>query len=814
LRVKKLMQESLLDIFIVGLLVLVFAVIQRRRSMPRIRYWTLGWIFILLHFTLQIVVQDVAWQSVLGVSALLLAGCSFLIASSDAIHEPGEAMLAAGLLGVPPIAYLCLTVYGVSTVPVLVAVALVGQLCMIYVSLRYWGADRGIIRGNMLIAIVILLWIAYEIRTGQAILGVYGTLTEIFAINAWFYWRDFRRASAGVMTAVLGLLAWALVFPAALLVSAWWPHLQVSGELWNIPKYFVEFGMILTLLEEEIQAANRTSEDYRVLFESNPSPMWIYDLETLRFLRVNDAAQHIYGYSEEEFRQMTLLDIRPQEEVPRMLEDVGLERAEMVFSGPWTHVYKDGRQSKVEVAAHTIHFNGRMARFCLVVDVTEREELHRQLLYQAHHDLLTGLPNRLLLKDRMQQTLTRASRQDRRVAFVCIDLDRFKQINDNYGHLVGDQCLKLVAERLRRRLRGEDTIARSGGEEFVAVLGELKSRQDAYRVAEDLLYVFHEPFLVEGYRLELPASIGVALYPDDGTDAGDLWRNADIAMYRSKKSGGNRFTFVSDEISSAAAEANDLELMMRTALKEGGFEVYYQPQYLADGQLCGMEALLRLHHPKNGLILPDRFIPVAEDSGLIMPIGNWVLEEVARQFMAWSRAGLPQVRIAVNVSPLQFMHSDFMGHVQRVLARSGMPAELLELEVTETTVMRNIEEIARQMRELAALGVHFSVDDFGTGYSSLRHLHQLPIKTLKVDRSFVERITETNGTHSIVQAILSLAHSLGMQVVAEGVERKDQFELLKALQCDVFQGYLFSYPLEAGAIPPLLETQTAEVGES
>jgi diguanylate cyclase (GGDEF)-like protein/PAS domain S-box-containing protein len=807
------MQETLLDTLIVGLLVLVFAAIQRRRSMPRIRYWTLGWIFVLLHFTLQILVHDAAWQSLLGVSALLLAGCCFLIASSKAIHDPGEAAIAASLLAVPPIAYLCLTVNGVTTIPVLVAVALVGQLCMVYVSLRYWGADRGIVRGNMVIAILILLWIMYEIRTGQAVLGVYGTLTEIFAINAWFYWRDFRRASAGVMTAVLGLLAWALVFPAALVVSAWWPHLRITSQLWNIPKYFVEFGMILTLLEEEIHAASRTSEDYRVLFENNPSPMWIYDLGTLRFLRVNDAAQHVYGYSEDEFLQMTLMDIRPQEEVPRMLEDVGLERKEMVFSGPWTHVHKDGKQFKVEVAAHTIHFNGRMARFCLVVDVTEREHLHQQLLYQAHHDLLTGLPNRLLLKDRMQQTLTRASRHDYRVAFVCIDLDRFKQINDNYGHLVGDQCLQQVAERLRRRLRAEDTIARSGGEEFVAVLGELKSRQDAHRVAEDLLYVFHDPFLVEGYRLEIPASVGVALYPDDGIEVGDLWRNADIAMYRSKKSGGNRFTFVSDEISSAAAEANDIELLMRTALKEGGFEVYYQPQYLGNGQLCGMEALLRLHHPRNGVILPDRFIPVAEDSGLIIPIGNWVLEEVARQFMEWSSRGLPTVRIAVNVSPLQFMHSDFLAHVQRVVARSGMPTQLLELEVTETTVMRNIEEIARQMRELAATGVHFSVDDFGTGYSSLRHLHQLPIKTLKIDRSFVERIAEPKGTYSIVQATLSLAHSLGMQVVAEGVEREDQFVLLKALRCDIFQGYLFSYPLPAQAIPSLLVAQTSGPAE-
>src|SRR5579875_1117023 len=479
------MQETLLDILILGLLVLVLAVIQRRRALPRIRFWAVGWFFVLSHFILQLAVSNLLWQDILGISALLLAGCSFLIASSESIRGAGHTILAACLLGLPPIAYLCLTVYGLQIAPVLIAVALVGQLCLIYVSLRYWSADRSIVLGNMVIALAAMGWIAYEIQAGQAILGVYAALTEIFAINGWLFWRDFRRASAGVMTSVLGFFAWALVFPAALIMAAVWPGLKVSGELWNIPKYFVEFGLILTLLEEEILAANRTSADYRVLFENNPSPMWIYDLETLRFLRVNDAAQRIYGYTQEEFQQMTLVDIRPPEEVPRMLEDVGLAREELVFSGPWTHVLKDGKQVKVEVAAHTIHFEGRTARFCLIVDVTERERLHQQLLYQAHHDLLTGLPNRLLLKDRMQQTLSRASRQDRRVAFVCIDLDRFKQINDNYGHLVGDRCLQQVAERLRRRLRSEDTIARSGGEEFVAVLGELKSRQDAYRVTED-----------------------------------------------------------------------------------------------------------------------------------------------------------------------------------------------------------------------------------------------------------------------------------------------------------------------------------------
>jgi EAL domain-containing protein (putative c-di-GMP-specific phosphodiesterase class I) len=298
--------------------------------------------------------------------------------------------------------------------------------------------------------------------------------------------------------------------------------------------------------------------------------------------------------------------------------------------------------------------------------------------------------------------------------------------------------------------------------------------------------------------------MGVAVYPNDGTDPDVLWRSADAAMYRAKRSGGNQYLFVSREISTSASENAELEMHMRSALKTSGFELYYQPQYTIDGHLCGLEALLRMHHPRLGLVQPDRFIPIAEESGLIVPIGNWVLEEVCRQSMEWRQQDLPQMRIALNVSFLQFMRTDFSTQVRQALARSGMPAHFLELEMTETTVMRNLENVARQMDVLAGTGVRFSVDDFGTGYSSLRHLHQLPISTLKIDRSFIEGICDRNGTYSIVQATLSLAHNLGMQVVAEGVENGEQMAALKSLGCDMLQGFFFSPPRRATELPALL----------
>jgi diguanylate cyclase (GGDEF)-like protein len=444
-----------------------------------------------------------------------------------------------------------------------------------------------------------------------------------------------------------------------------------------------------------------------------------------------------------------------------------------------------------------------------VQDVTERQLLHHRLLHQAHHDMLTGLPNRILLMDRMEQALASAARQGKKAAVICLDLDRFKQINDTYGHTVGDQCLQEVAERLRSRLRGADTVARSGGEEFTIVVGDLACAADAEKVAEDLLSALRKPVVAEQYPIDISASFGIAIYPDHGTEAGELWKSADAAMYRVKRSGGNHFVLVSHEISRSTSEANELEIYMRRALKEGGFEVYYQPEYRANGSCRGLEALLRLHHPRYGMVGPDRFIPIAEESGLIVPLGNWVLREVCRQSEQWRSEGFAVDRIAINVSPLQFMRMDFSRQVRQVLAEISVSPDNLEIEMTETTVMRNLEDVARQMRDLAELGVHFSVDDFGTGYSSLRHLHQLPIQTLKIDRSFVERVCEPNGTSSLVQAILSLAHSLNLQVVAEGVEREEQAEALVKMNCDIMQGFLFGRPQPADRIPALIRSGPA-----
>jgi EAL domain-containing protein (putative c-di-GMP-specific phosphodiesterase class I) len=353
-------------------------------------------------------------------------------------------------------------------------------------------------------------------------------------------------------------------------------------------------------------------------------------------------------------------------------------------------------------------------------------------------------------------------------------------------------------------LRAEDTVARSGGEEFTVVVGDLASAGDATRLVDDLLTALRKSLIAEQYPIDVTASIGIAMYPDHGTDAAGLWRNADAAMYRVKRSGGNDYVLVSEEISQSTTEANELEMFMRRALKDGGLELYYQPEYAADGVICGLEALLRLRHPRFGAVSPDRFIPVAEESGLIVPLGNWVLREVCRQSEEWRSQGLAVPRIAINVSPLQFMRMDFSRQVRQAVMETGIAADSLEIEMTETTVMRNLEDLARQMRELSDLGVHFSVDDFGTGYSSLQHLHELPIERLKIDRSFVERLCEPNGTSALVQAILSLAHSLGLEVVAEGVEKEEQAEALAGMKCDVMQGYYFASPQPAARIPELI----------
>ncbi len=811
------MQNELLDILILGLFVVLFTSIYRKRASNTVRFWVAGWLLVELHFAVQMVHPASLFYRNLGVSlslsALILSGVCFLFSASPMTGNRWVGAMTASLIGAPALFYTNYIVFGGAGHLPLYAAAAASAAGGSSLALSVYR------RRLKLLVLVTFTFAAGEIWTFYAIAhhrpedGISAILAEIFLTFASFYWFDFRRFSAGVLTTVIGLVAWASVFPVSLLCEYFAPGTGIPNGLWNVPKYVVAFGMILTLLEDEIFAAGRASQHYRLLFVANPHPMWIHDPETLRFLRVNDAAVEHYGYSREEFMSMTLHDLRPSEDIEAILREAA-KKDSFTLSGPWQHRKKDGSEIQVDVAAHAIDFQGRSCRFVLVQDVTERQRLHSQLVHQAHHDSLTGLPNRLLLEDRMRQAFAHAARYGQRAAILCIDLDRFKQVNDTFGHAAGDLCLQRVAGQITARLRTVDTVARTGGEEFVVVLGELGGMRDAETVAQDLLKSIRQPIEVGSQTIQVSASLGIAIYPDDGESFLELWRAADSAMYCAKHCGGNQSLLVSPEISSSADEASELERYMRRMLDEGGFALHYQPVYSMAGDLCGVEALLRLRHPQLGMVPPDRFIPIAEECGLILPIGQWVLEEVCRQSVEWQQSGLKPIRIAFNVSPLQFMRSDFSTEVMHALSQYELDPLLLEIEVTETTLICNLPEVARQMRSLASLGVHLSVDDFGTGYSSLSHLHQLPISTLKIDRSFVERVSEVNGTYSIVQAIVALGHSLGLRVVAEGMERSDQLESLRRIGCDFLQGYFFAAPMPAARLPRYLKRTASSLVQS
>ncbi len=808
------MKNEVLDILILGLLVVLFASIYRKRASARLRCWVIGWILVLVHFAALLVspasAPGQAVDDCLSVSALLLSGLCFLFSASVIFGSPFASALVAFGIGVPALFYTNYLIFGGAHQWPLYTAAALGATAGVVMA---WRLCRGRSRVWAVVTLAFSaggLWTLFSIAQHQADRGILALLSEIFVTFAALYWFDFRRKSTGVLTAILGLVAWAAVFPVGLICDFFVQAGKIPPELWNVPKYFVAFGMIMTLLEDEFLAVGRATEHYRLLFASNPHPMWVHDPETLRILEVNDAAVDHYGYSREEFIRMTVSDLRPTEDVGAILRE-SLATNSTKLTGPWRHRRKDGSYIQVDMASHCIDFQGRKCSFVLVQDVTDRQQLHEQLVHQAHHDLLTGLPNRLLLEDRVQQSLAQAARYGQQAAVLCLDLDRFKHINDNLGHAAGDLCLQHVVKRISARLRAVDTFARTGGDEFVIILGELASKNSAVMVARSILESVNQPIEVDDYSFDVSASIGIAIYPDDGSDPAQLRRFADAAMYRAKQAGGGQYLLVSAHRNGSFDEVTELERFLRGALKSDGLELFYQPQYSMSGNLCSLEALLRLNHPLLGAVPADRFLPIAEECGLIVPLGNWVLDEVCRQSIEWQSLGLKPLRISFSVSPLQFLHSDFSLRVLNAVAQCGLDPKLLELIVTESTVMRNRPEVASQMRSLASLGVHLSVADFGSSYSCLSHLHQLPVSTLKIDCSFVERISEPNGTYTIVQAIIALAHSLGFKVVGEGVDRPDQMECLRTLGCDYLQGHLMSPALPAAGIPKYLSSLTAPV---
>lgn len=429
----------------------------------------------------------------------------------------------------------------------------------------------------------------------------------------------------------------------------------------------------------------------------------------------------------------------------------------------------------------------------------------------AHFDSLTGLPNRALLFDRLTHAINQSRRYGNELAVLFIDLDRFKFVNDTMGHEAGDTVLKTVASRIRECLRDSDTVARLGGDEFIALITNLDTAVSAATVADKIVEKVSQPIMIGGHAATVSPSIGISLFPEDGEEADELMRLSDAAMYQAKNAGGENYQFYRPDLNTAALRRIGLGVALQRAIHHEEFALHYQPQVdLRDGKVVGLEALVRWHHPERGLILPDQFIPLAEELGLMTPLGDLILELACAQIKTWQDQGLPVLRVAVNLSAHQFNQDDLLEHVERSIKSHGLTSDILEVELTESSVMQDPESAARILGKLSAAGVRVAIDDFGTGYSSLAYLKRFPLDALKIDRSFVRDVTHDASDGAIVRTIIALAQHLGLDVVAEGVDTLGQLEFLRANQCQFAQGYYFSQPVAADEVHAVIEKLEGE----
>jgi diguanylate cyclase (GGDEF)-like protein/PAS domain S-box-containing protein len=677
------------------------------------------------------------------------------------------------------------------------------------------------------------------------------------------------------------------------------------------------------------EVALRQSEgQYRLMFDSNPVPMWVFDRETLRFLAVNKAAIRQYGFSEREFLSRSITEIRPEEEVPDLLQDVA-KRAwgnELEETGTWRHRRKDGSILDVEAICHSLRFQGNDCVMVAAQDITERkraehlvreaEEKYRRIFddavigifqatpggrltsvnraqaqmhgydsaeemmaavdnvaqqifvdpgrmvelartlarsgvvrgaemevycrdrsrkwvrvnvrairgadgnvaqydgtveditehkaaqervkFLAFYDALTELPHRALLQDRLDNALAAARHRGEKVALLFLDLDRFKAVNDSFGHSFGDRVLKEIAIRLKQCAGEHNTVARVGGDEFLILLSSVEDAAEAAIVAEKVIDAMNVNFQVLGQSLGVSCSIGVSVFPDHGSEADILIRSADAAMVSAKEGGRSHVRFFTDAMNTDAAERLAMDTDLRLALERDEFFLVYQPQIdIGSGRITGLEALIRWQHPTRGLIPPDKFIGIAESNGLILPIGEWVLRTACAQARKWQDEGLPDLPVAVNVSAVQFRQENFRATIRRVLHETGLMPQYLELELTETLLLSNADVTLCVLQGLKEMGVNLAIDDFGTGYSSLSYLRHFSVDKLKIDQSFVRDIAVNRDDAAITTAIINMAKSLQLRVIAEGVENEDQIFFLRERGCDEIQGYYFSKSLTA-----------------
>jgi diguanylate cyclase (GGDEF)-like protein/PAS domain S-box-containing protein len=554
-------------------------------------------------------------------------------------------------------------------------------------------------------------------------------------------------------------------------------------------------------------ALRATEEKLSNILDSIDNVVWSADKE--RFLYLNSNVENIYGRNIEEFyrnRDLWFDVIHPLD------RDAAREAlATLDYRSSIIHEYRvirpDGQMRWIEERARAVrNESNEVLRFDgVAIDISERKAYEARIEYLADHDALTGLANRNLLGDRMAQAMAHARRHGGMLALLFLDLDRFKGINDSFGHELGDLLLLEVARRLKKVVREGDTVARQGGDEFIILLTDVMGPEDVIAVARKIFEAFSIPVFVRGHELFAAASIGITMFPEDGDDMQTLLRNADTAMYRAKEERGSTFQFYSREMSIRALERAELEGALRRAIERKEFELFYQPKVqLTSGRIIGAEALIRWHHPEKGLVSPTRFIPMAEEIGLIVPIGDWVLHTACAQNKAWQDAGLQHICVSVNLSARQFRDERLVESVAAALDNMGLDACHLELELTESIVMSGAETFISKLRELESMGVQLSIDDFGTGYSSLSYLKRFPLHHLKIDQSFVRDLATDDDDAAITSSVISLGHSLKLKVIAEGVETQEQVEFLRRHHCDEMQGYYFSKPLPAAEFATLL----------
>jgi diguanylate cyclase (GGDEF)-like protein len=828
------LEAPLVDLVLLGLLVTFFGIQQRSRPQLYFRFWFAGWILVFSSF--------LAWQMRLltphlaslrhglQLDFLLLGGFAFLLSflvERGRIAWQVTSASAAAALGCLTIQLSDLTPTVHWTVPVLAAFQMVSAGLVWRLTPPAWKRRRA----ALLLLAILLSAVMVRVALTDFNHGLeQWLLAEVLLAAAILYAGTGTPRSFASLAGTTGFLVWGLDYPLAHSLQANHHLLHMLYQFWNLPKYAVGLSMTLRIFEgarDDVaglaERYRELYEDFRLLYKDHPLPMWIFDPQTGLVLSANSAASHTYGYTQDEFLSVRMDQIRacddPADAQPEASEvaqpQIGQPHACEGAGHRERHRRKDGSRLTVNLTERDILFRGEEACFALAVDVTEREKLNDQLFHRAQHDALTGLPNRLLLEDRIDQCLLRSVREHKKAVLFTMDADRFKLINDSYGHQVGDECLKAIANRLRGRIRSVDTIARTGGEEFTAIIGGIQSNEDAEKVAAMFIRLFDPPLTLPDRELKVTLSVGAAIFPDDGQDADTLRKKSDQALYHAKRLGRNRFAFASQDVCASFDQAMAIEVALREALRCGGFELHFQPVYNTDGAAFHFEALLRMRAENTHVFNPGLFIPIAEECGLIIPIGNWVVREACRWLVEWRRLGGDRISVGVNVSGKQLLQKGFSAFVLDTLREHDLPPTALELELTETSLMSEPVLIRETMAELATMGIRFAIDDFGTGYSSLARLADLPIALLKIDRSFVNQLEASadpdRRTDGIVAAIIHMAQTLKVQVVAEGVEDEAQLNLLLRRGCELFQGFYLERPMSSDQMSAALTEKTSSL---